>query len=608
MAASLESEIYNEVRKLRKKLRQIENLQRLDRELTEEEEVKVSKKLPIRLQLQDLLSQIPEEDIPLHSRAASSSAVNSATYSTAESSVSWSTADSSTISSPDTVTAISPASARTDTESGKGVGGGAEVKEDEERENEKVTTDMKPSEINDRDNMKRKSDSQNIPNETISESQRAQTVPKKKSKKAAHKEHDEKVFKLQKAWRQSEFVVSCLEGHNDLVISVALEKDWLLSGSRDTTMKLWEGSTGRELYSFGGHTDSVTAVLFIPKEDCADLAGQYELAEDDRLLVSGSMDCAVRLWSLKTGCMVKSIYTYNPVTCMTYCTPGRLLVTGSSGGKVELWSLATGENICSLVAFDEATTCLRMDDDKIYSASADGFIKIFTIKDGKLSLLFESEDVKGVNGEDLLLRHIRSLSTSKDTIYYGDDGSNLKVLSWKQGIVHKLKNHVCEFGSTDAVAVLEDQVLLTAGFDLDNGCGYFNVRSLPEEQYLSTVSSADTGRMMCLQCTRLPHGAVRVATGGTELKIWEQVKTGMKISSPLPVNGAIVTSHYNPKYTSSPQNSDIDSDTETDDEGSTGLWARFTGSSGRAGTRGQPHRESDTEEDLDQPRRWCRLL
>lgn len=41
------------------------------------------------------------------------------------------------------------------------------------------------------------------------------------------------------------------------------------------------------------------------------------------------------------------------------------------------------------------------------------------------------------------------------------------------GLVHKLCNHAIEFGSTDALSHYQD-ILLSSGYDLDNGIGYIN--------------------------------------------------------------------------------------------------------------------------------------
>jgi len=41
------------------------------------------------------------------------------------------------------------------------------------------------------------------------------------------------------------------------------------------------------------------------------------------------------------------------------------------------------------------------------------------------------------------------------------------------GTFHKLANHMTDFGSTDAVCVVDD-TLIVSGYDIDNGLGYVN--------------------------------------------------------------------------------------------------------------------------------------
>ena len=45
------------------------------------------------------------------------------------------------------------------------------------------------------------------------------------------------------------------------------------------------------------------------------------------------------------------------------------------------------------------------------------------------------------------------------------------------GVAHKLCNHTTEFGATDAIHVSSDlDLLLTSGYDLDNGLGFINCK------------------------------------------------------------------------------------------------------------------------------------
>ncbi|MEJ0031797.1 MAG: hypothetical protein WDO15_16105 [Bacteroidota bacterium] len=54
------------------------------------------------------------------------------------------------------------------------------------------------------------------------------------------------------------------QGHELAVISVAISPDsnYVVTGSRDKSAKLWQLSTGREVRSFLGHDFSITAVGF----------------------------------------------------------------------------------------------------------------------------------------------------------------------------------------------------------------------------------------------------------------------------------------------------------------------------------------------------------
>jgi len=41
------------------------------------------------------------------------------------------------------------------------------------------------------------------------------------------------------------------------------------------------------------------------------------------------------------------------------------------------------------------------------------------------------------------------------------------------GMMRKLTNHMTDFGSTDAMCIVDD-MLVMSGYDIDNGLGYIN--------------------------------------------------------------------------------------------------------------------------------------
>src|SRR6185436_573299 len=78
------------------------------------------------------------------------------------------------------------------------------------------------------------------------------------------------------------------KGHELAVIAVAVSPDsnYVATGSRDKTAKLWELSTGREVRSFLGHEASVNGLDF---------------SSDGKYLLTSSGDKTARIWEVETG-------------------------------------------------------------------------------------------------------------------------------------------------------------------------------------------------------------------------------------------------------------------------------------------------------------------
>src|SRR5260370_1470726 len=71
-----------------------------------------------------------------------------------------------------------------------------------------------------------------------------------------------------------------------LLVTLSADGHFVLSGSDDQTLRLWEVATGRCLRIFQGHTDGVRSV---------------SLSADGHFALSGSDDQTLRLWEVATG-------------------------------------------------------------------------------------------------------------------------------------------------------------------------------------------------------------------------------------------------------------------------------------------------------------------
>ncbi len=135
------------------------------------------------------------------------------------------------------------------------------------------------------------------------------------------------------------------QGHELAVLAVATHPDsnYVATGSRDKSAKLWELSTGREVRSFAGHQASVTCVDF---------------SADGSQLLTGSNDRSVKIWDIKTGRELRSLSletesTYDDqygegqerINDVLFDPRGRYFF--ALGQMVHVWDIATGKKVTS---------------------------------------------------------------------------------------------------------------------------------------------------------------------------------------------------------------------------------------------------------------------
>jgi class 3 adenylate cyclase len=127
--------------------------------------------------------------------------------------------------------------------------------------------------------------------------------------------------------------VRTFKGHERSITSIAISGDneLILSGSEDNTLKLWESATGKEVHTFKGHTSTVWSVAF---------------SGDGKHVVSGSEDNTLKLWAVSTGQEVRTFKGHtSTVWSVAFSGDGKHVVSGSSDMTLKLWAVSTGQEV-----------------------------------------------------------------------------------------------------------------------------------------------------------------------------------------------------------------------------------------------------------------------
>lgn len=209
-----------------------------------------------------------------------------------------------------------------------------------------------------------------------------------------------------------------LKGHNHFVSDIVVSSDgqFALSGSWDSTLRLWDLSTGSTTRRFVGHTKDVLSVAF---------------SADNRQIVSGARDKTIKLWNTLgvckytiqddchtdwVSCVRFSPNTQNPVivscgwdklvkvwnltncklktnhyghkgflNCVTVSPDGSLCASGGKDGNAMLWDLNEGKHLYTLLGGGDMVNALVFSPNRYWLCAATGpTIKIWDLESKSL--------------------------------------------------------------------------------------------------------------------------------------------------------------------------------------------------------------------------------
>ena len=116
------------------------------------------------------------------------------------------------------------------------------------------------------------------------------------------------------------------DAHTECVYTIQYSGKYLVSGSRDRTLRIWDLDTERLVTKpLQGHTGSVLCL-------------QFDHSEEEDIIISGSSDTHVILWRFSTGEMIKQLTNAHRESVLNLKFDKRFLVTCSKDKTIKIWN------------------------------------------------------------------------------------------------------------------------------------------------------------------------------------------------------------------------------------------------------------------------------
>ncbi len=156
---------------------------------------------------------------------------------------------------------------------------------------------------------------------------------------------------------------------------IAPNNQILVTAGNDHILRLWSLPSGSMLKSMSGHT-AITSLT---------------ISQDSKLLVGGGVDGIVRIWDTASSRFLQVLKGHQkPVTTVAISPDNRTLVSGCKGGILRQWDLQTGtlRRTLKLPQAEVTAVAYGTTPDRLISASSDRQLQVWDLQTGELHRTF----------------------------------------------------------------------------------------------------------------------------------------------------------------------------------------------------------------------------
>lgn len=219
---------------------------------------------------------------------------------------------------------------------------------------------------------------QEIKRAKLTQEQNAKKHLRKRPWKAVYSER----FKLEKNWRRGLYTVKTFDGHTDGVTCLQFNRKYLLTGSYDTTIKVWKVDTGECIRTLSGHTKGVRSLAF-----------------DAQKLITGGLDSTIKVWNYHTGQCIAT-YRGHEDAVVSVDFSNKSIVSGSADHTVKVWHVDS-RTCYTLRGHTDWVNCVKIHElsNTIFSASDDTTIRMWDLNNNQCLRIFGGMNNNGHIGQ-----------------------------------------------------------------------------------------------------------------------------------------------------------------------------------------------------------------
>ncbi|KAG5416747.1 sconB [Candida metapsilosis] len=203
-------------------------------------------------------------------------------------------------------------------------------------------------------------------------------VLKKRPWKSVYSER----FKLEKNWRKGVYKLKSFIGHQDGVTCLQFNRKYLMTGSYDSTIKIWRIDTGECVKTLTGHTKGVRSLIF-----------------DNQKLITGGLDSTIKVWNYHTGNCIAT-YRGHDDAVVSVDSFKKTIVSGSADSTVRVWHVDT-RTCYTLRGHTDWVNCVKIHpgSSTIFSASDDTTIRMWDMTTNQCLKIFGGMENNGHIGQ-----------------------------------------------------------------------------------------------------------------------------------------------------------------------------------------------------------------